>query len=81
MSDAEMVDKKIGEADKLTMDEFLRTLISQMFENDNDVATLTAVLQTTDGSEPPTIEVELRLSSINGTKTRSADDAADTSSK
>lgn len=77
----EVVDKKIGEADKLTMDEFLRTLISQMFENDNDYATLTAVLQSTDGSEPPKIEVELRLSSINGTKTRSASDADDATSK
>lgn len=71
MSDEEVVKTDIGLADKLTMDSFMRTVIGQMFENDNDTATLEVVLNGTDSAEPPKLEIELKLVSINGVKTRS----------
>lgn len=61
----------IGEADKLTMDEFMRIVVGQMFENDNDTSTLEVILNGTDSAEPPKLEIEMRLVSINGVKTRS----------
>ncbi len=71
MSDEEVIKTDIGLADKLTMDSFMRTVIGQMFENDNDTATLKVVLNGTDTAEPPKLEIELKLVSINGVKTRS----------
>lgn len=71
MSDEEVVKTDIGLADQLTMDSFMRTVIGQMFENDNDTATLEVVLNGTDSTEPPKLEIELKLVSINGVKTRS----------
>jgi hypothetical protein len=74
MSDEqEIVRTDIGLADELTMDSLIRTLVAQMFENDNDTATLEVTLNGTDAAEPPKLELELRLTSINGTPTRSAD--------
>ncbi len=67
----EVVRTDIGLADELTMDSLIRTMVAQMFENDNDTATLEVVLNGTDAAEPPKLEVELRLTSINGTPTRS----------
>lgn len=67
----EVAKQDIGEADKLTMDEFMRIVIGQMFENDNDTSTLEVVLNGTDSAEPPKLEVEMKLISINGVKTRS----------
>jgi hypothetical protein len=67
----EVVRTDIGLADELTMDALIRTTVSQMFENDNDTATLEVVLNGTDADEPPKLEFELRLVSINGVPTRS----------
>jgi hypothetical protein len=60
----------LGEAHALTMDAFVRTLIGQMFDNDNDTATLKASLQGV-GDTPPEVELEIRLISINGQNVRS----------
>ncbi len=71
VADEEIVKTEIGTADELTMDSFMRTVIGQMFENDNDTATLEVVLNGTDSAEPPKLQLEIRLTSINGVKTRS----------
>ena len=70
MSGDDKVTQDIGLAEQVTMDDFMRTLIGQMFENDNDTATLEVVLNGTDADNPPRIELELKLTSINGVKTR-----------
>jgi len=75
MSTGDVVVTDIGLANELTMDSLVRTVIAQMFENDNDVATLEVVLNGTDAKEPPKLELELRLVSINGQPTRRDDDA------
>jgi hypothetical protein len=72
-NDDDVVKTDIGLADELTMDELVRTIVAQMFENDNDTATLEVVLNGTDASEPPRLELEIRLTSINGVSTRSED--------
>lgn len=69
--DDDIVRTDIGLADELTMDELIRTMVAQMFENDNDTATLEVVLNGTDAAEPPKLELEIRLTSINGVATRS----------
>lgn len=61
--------KELGKAEDLSSDELLRTIVGQMFENDNDTSTLTAVLKSQDGVES-VLEFEIRITSINGTKTR-----------
>ena len=66
-------EKDLGSAEDLTMDEFLRTLVSQMFENDNDTTHLIAKLRAADGSESD-LEFEVRVLSINGVKTRDSED-------
>ena len=65
--------KELGEAPDLTVDEFLRTLVAQMFENDNDTSYLNAKLKATDGSESD-LEFKIRIMSINGIPTRDEDD-------
>ena len=65
--------KELGEATDLTVDEFLRTLVAQMFENDNDTSYLNAKLKGTDGSESD-LEFKIRITSINGINTREEDD-------
>lgn len=69
MSEEEVVTKDIGLADQLTMDDFIRTLIAQMFENDNDTAELEVVLKGSEGQEPPRLMLQLKLTSINGQAT------------
>ncbi len=73
-NDDDIVKTNIGEAKDLTMDSFMRTMVSQMFENDNDTAILEVVLNGTDNQNPPKLELEIRLTAINGVKTRSEDD-------
>jgi len=73
MSDNDTTVKDMGTAEDLTMDEFIRTLVSQMFENDNDTTQLNAKLQAADGSESD-LEFEIRILSINGVKTRDDED-------
>ncbi len=72
--DDDVVKTNIGEAKDLTMDSFMRTMVSQMFENDNDTAVLEVVLNGTDNQNPPKLELEIRLTAINGVKTRESDD-------
>lgn len=72
--DKEVVVTDIGLADELTMDELIRTMVAQMFENDNDTATLEVTLNGTDAAEPPKLDLEIRLTAINGTPTRSSED-------
>jgi hypothetical protein len=67
----EIARTEIGEASALSMDEFMRIVVGQMFENDNDTSKLEVVLKGTDSAEPPKLEFEMRLISINGVKTRS----------
>ena len=73
MSEEEVVKKDLGLADKLTMDEFMRTVVAQMFENDNDVATLEVVLNDTGEGTPPELKLEIKLISINGVATRASE--------
>ena len=61
--------KELGEAPDLTVDEFLRTVVGQCFENDNDTTFLNATLKATDGSESQ-LEFKIRIMSINGIPTR-----------
>ena len=61
--------KELGEAPNVTVDEFLRVAVGQMFENDNDSTYLNATLKGTDGSES-TLEFKIRIMSINGISTR-----------
>ena len=72
MADNETV-KELGEAPDLTVDEFLRTVVAQMFENDNDTSYLNAKLKASDGSESD-LEFKIRIMSINGIPTRDEDD-------
>jgi hypothetical protein len=65
--------KELGQAPDLTVDEFLRTVVAQMFENDNDTSYLQAKLKATDGSESD-LEFKIRIMSINGIATREEDE-------
>jgi hypothetical protein len=67
------IEKEMPDCAALKVDELLRTLIGQCFEADNDTTTLFATLETADGT-PSELEFEIHITSINGTKTRSADD-------
>lgn len=73
MSNENETVKELGEAPDLTVDEFLRTVVAQMFENDNDTSYLNAKLKATDGSESD-LEFKIRIMSINGIPTRDEDD-------
>ena len=70
MAEEEVQSTPLGEAHEVTMDSVVRTIIGKMFENDNDKAILEVTLEGTDSSPPPKVELEIRLLSINGTKTR-----------
>lgn len=61
--------KQLGDAPNITMDAFLRILVGQCFENDNDTAYLKATLKSTDGIESH-LEFKIQIMSINGIKTR-----------
>lgn len=65
--------KELGSAMELTVDSFLRTTVSQMFENDNDTSYLTATLKASDGTESE-LEFKIRILSINGVRTRDNDE-------
>lgn len=56
----------LGEADKLTMDEFARRLIGQMFENDNDTSTLTTTLVNDQDNTTSVVVFDIIIKSING---------------
>ena len=74
MSNEEGTTKELGEAKELVVDELLRTMVAQMFENDNDTSYLNATLKATDGSESE-LEFKIRIISINGIKTRDDEEA------
>jgi hypothetical protein len=65
--------KELGEAPDVTVDEFLRIIVGQMFENDNDTSFLRAKLKATDGSHSE-LEFKIRIVSINGVPTRDGED-------
>ena len=67
MSDDNVVRTDLGLADQMNLDNLIRTTASQMFENDNNVATLEVTLNGTDSPTPPRLDFELRLVAINGT--------------
>ena len=68
-----MSEKELGKAEEITVDNFIRTLVGQMFQNDNDTSYLTADLRADDGNTSE-LEFEIRIVSINGIKTRTEDD-------
>ena len=66
MSDDNIVKTDLGFAENMNLDALVRTAASQMFENDNNLATLEVTLNGTDAPEPPRLEFKLQLMSING---------------
>ena len=66
---SEETTKELPNAPDISVDEFLRTVVGQCFDNDNDTTYLNAQLQATDGSES-TLEFQIRIMSINGIATR-----------
>jgi len=66
---SDVTTKELAPASQLTMDEFLREVISQMFENDNDTTQLQADLESA-GGETSTLVFQVRIESINGVATR-----------
>jgi hypothetical protein len=64
--------KELDEAPNMTMDEFLRVLVGQCFENDNDTTYLNATLKAPDGGTSE-LEFQIRIMSIDGVKTRDED--------
>jgi len=70
----EAVVTDIGLAEELKMDDFVRQAVAKMFEQDNDTITLQVVLNGTDAPKPPSLEIELRLVSIDGVSTRKETD-------
>ena len=63
--------RELGPCDKINADEVFRTIVGQMFENDNDRSELEITLKGSDGSES-VIVFDLIIKSINGTETRAA---------
>ena len=74
MSEEKVTATDLGVAHEKTMDEIIRTIIGIMFENDNDTAILEVVLNNTEASTPPKVELKIQLLSINGIKTRKAEE-------
>lgn len=70
MSDENVDVREFGPANKVTADEVFRTIVGQMFENDNDQSELELTLQGTDDTES-VIKFDLIIKSINGVETRS----------
>lgn len=70
MSDKNVDVREFGPANKVNADEVFRTIVGQMFENDNDQSELELTLQGTDGTES-VIKFDLIIKSINGVETRS----------
>jgi hypothetical protein len=73
MDDSKISKKEMGEAEDVQMDDFLRTLLGQMFENDNDTTYLRAKLKATDGSISE-LEFMIRITAVDGISTRDEDD-------
>ena len=69
MSDKDKIVTDIGLAEDLKMDEFVQKVVAQMFDQDNDVVTLQCVLNGTGADKAPTLEIELKLTSIDGIDT------------
>ena len=66
-------EKELGDGPDVTMDDFLRTLLGQMFENDNDTSYLTTKLRATDGTESD-VEFMIRITAIDGVRIREEED-------
>ncbi len=69
MSDSDVSVKELGDGKQLQVEEFIRTLVQQMFENDNDTTYLDCTLKAENGVES-FLEFEIRVKSINGIATR-----------
>lgn len=65
--------KHLGDGPEVSMDDFLRTLMGQMFQNDNDTSYLTTKLKATDGTETD-LEFMLRITAVNGVRVREDED-------
>lgn len=74
-SDDNIVKTDLGFAEQMNLDNLVRTAASQMFENDNNIATLEVTLNGTDAPTPPKLEFEMRLISINGSPVEGADNS------
>lgn len=77
MSDSNREEVEMGQADEITMDEGIRTVVAQMFEHDNDTAYLEVTLENTKAEIPPVIVLRMQLVSINGVKTKSEEEHGD----
>lgn len=73
MSEEKVDTRDFGPAANINADEVFRTIVGQMFENDNDQAELELTLQGSDGNES-VIKFDLIIKSINGIKTRTGAD-------
>lgn len=65
-NDDNIVRTDLGFAEQMNLDNLVRTTASQMFENDNNIATLEVTLNGTNAPTAPKLEFEIRLISING---------------
>lgn len=70
MSEEHVDVREFGPANAVNADEVFRTIVGQMFENDNDQSELELTLEGTDGSTS-VIKFDLTIKSINGIETRS----------
>ena len=62
--------QELGKAVDITMHKFLRKMVAQMYENDNDTSLLEVVLESSmPNTAPSTLIVQLKLMSINGMPT------------
>ena len=62
--------QELGKAVDITMHKFLRKMVAQMYENDNDTSLLEVVLDCgIPNKAPATLVVQLKLVSINGLPT------------
>lgn len=57
------IDKDLGQASEITMEQFLRDLVDTMFKMDNDVGILKTRLD--NGTDPsPVVTIEIRIKDI-----------------
>ena len=62
--------QELGKAVDMNMHKFLRKMVAQMYENDNDTSLLEVVLESSmPNTAPSTLVVQLKLVSINGMPT------------
>ena len=73
--DVEITTKELGKSCDISTEDFLKTTLAQMYENDCSVSTLSATLEAEPNEDsPPQIVFEIRLLSINGLELKKGDD-------